>query len=117
MRFSCLEKSQLQSAMNEQYLLLTPLPLSIVSAALTDCTCGCPHDPSQPDAKQNNEKRDSPPPILDPSHLEHAMDMTPEPIMRMRCSESNSNRKQMLQDCNLPSGLSVEDDDFAEVHV
>lgn len=88
-----------------------------LSAALTDCTCGCPQDQSQAVAQQNSEKRDSPPP-LDSSQLEHAMDMTPEPVMRMRCSErDNSKRKLMLQDCNLPSGLSVEDEDIAEVHV
>lgn len=60
------------------------------------------------------ETRDLPPPF---DELEHATDVTPDHRVRLIRPEEKSKRKQMLQDCNLPSGLSVEDDDGPEQSV
>ncbi len=82
--------------------------------ALTECACGCTKDSSKPESSLSGETRDSPPPF---EQLEHATDMTPEPRVRLTNSEDKITRKKMLQDCNLPSGLSVEDEDGPEQDV
>jgi hypothetical protein len=95
----------------------------LVSVALTECACGCAKDSISPAPQSEVERRDSPPPSshrFEFGDLEAAQDKTPEQRRSLAVADDSRypermKRRQMLKDCNLPSGLSVEEDDGSEL--
>jgi hypothetical protein len=82
-----------------------------VSVALSDCACGCTKV-GVPPASPLGEKRDSPPPhhegrVSPPGSTSNAS--------QNDASEETIQRQGLYKDCQLPSGLSVEDEDEPEL--
>ena len=89
-----------------------------VSATLSECACSCGNTAITPAPPDYTEKRDSPPrggvqydDFVNPT-LESAPATTPvskRPEIDVH-DVGTSKRRQMLANCHLPSGLSVETD-------
>ena len=86
-----------------------------VSIAFTECTCGCSRDSISPEPQREKERRDSPPPNL---QYEDDFDHSSRQISGRRfytstdvknnASDATLQRREMMKECQLPSGLSVE---------
>lgn len=82
-----------------------------MSVSISECACGCGKDDVSTGPPLLTEKRDSPPPY---GQLEGTPSEKPERAFTY-VSDETILRRGAFKDCQLPSGLSVEDEDEPEL--